>query len=167
VTEQPWQIVASRSLGVQWLVGFTSFLLFADQDSTDFMVSSHKTLFHRRSYMPRATMFEIDREGATIIVTPTRNLCELETTELNAGGVVDVLRDLSIKNLVMDFQKTDYFGSSSLALFVKLWKMLMGRNGCMAFCNLSQYEHEILNAAKLDKLWPICKSREMAMKEVG
>ena len=116
--------------------------------------------------MPRAAIFEIEREGETIIVTPGANLSELEDMELNARGVVDVLSDLSIKNLVMDFQKTDYFGSTALALFVKFWKMVTDRNGCMAFCNLSEHELEILNATKLDKLWPICDSRVEAMKAV-
>jgi anti-anti-sigma factor len=117
--------------------------------------------------MPRAAMFEIEREGETIIATPVVNLTELEDMELNARGVVDVLSDLSIKNLVLDFQKTDYFGSTALALFVKLWKMATDRNGCMAFCNLSKHQHEILNVTKLDKLWPICDSRAEAMKAVG
>ena len=116
--------------------------------------------------MSRVAVFEIEREGETIIVTPVVNLRELEDVELKARAVVDVLSDLSIKNLVMDFQKTDYFGSTALALFVKFWKMVTDRNGCMAFCNLSEHEHEILNATKLDKLWPICDSRVEAMKAV-
>jgi anti-anti-sigma factor len=111
-------------------------------------------------------MFEIEREGETIIVTPAVNLREFEFVESNAGGVIDVLSDLSIKNLVMDFQKTDYFGSSALALFVKLWKTIKGRNGCMAFCNLSEHELEILHITRLGNMWPICESRAEAMKAV-
>jgi anti-anti-sigma factor len=117
--------------------------------------------------MPSAAIFEIEREGETIIVTPLVNLNELEDMELIARGVVDVLSDLSIKNLVMDFQKTDYFGSTALALFVKLWKMATDRNGCMAFCNLSEHELDILHVTRLDKLWPICNSRAEAIKAVG
>ena len=112
-------------------------------------------------------MFQIEREGETIIFTPVANLGVLEDVELKAREVVDVLSDLSIKNLVMDFHKTDYFGSSALALFVKLWKMVKGRNGCMAFCNLSEHEHEILNVTKLDTLWTLCASRAEAMNVVG
>ena len=117
--------------------------------------------------MARAAMFEIEREGETIIFTPLVNLGELENVESNAGGVIEVLSDLSIKNLVMDFHKTDYIGSSALALFVSLWKMITSRNGSMAFCNLSEYELEILYITKLDTLWPICESRAEAMKAVG
>jgi anti-anti-sigma factor len=117
--------------------------------------------------MARAAMFEVERAGETIIFTPAVNLGELENVESNAGGVIEVLSDLSIKNLVMDFHKADYFGSSALALFVKLRKIVTGRNGCMAFCNLSEHELEILHVTRLDKLWTICESREQAMKAVG
>jgi anti-anti-sigma factor len=121
----------------------------------------------RKNQMPRPALFEIEREGGTIIVTPVVNLGELEDMDLNAEEVVEVLSDLSIKNLVMDFHKTDYFGSTALGLFVKLWKMVTARNGCMAFCNPSEHELEILHVTRLNTLWPICKSREQAMKVVG
>ena len=117
--------------------------------------------------MFRVAVFEIEREGETIIVTPAVNLREFEFVESNVNEVIEVLSDLSIKNLVMDLQRTDYFGSSALALFVKLWKMMTHRNGSMAFCNLSEHELEILHVTKLDKLWTICESREQAMKAVG
>ena len=117
--------------------------------------------------MFKVAVFEIEREGETIIVTPTGNLREFEFVEANVNDVIEVLSDLSIKNLVIDFQRTDYFGSSALALFVKLWKMMTGRNGGMVFCNLSKHEHEILQVTKLDTLWTICESRAEAMKVVG
>ena len=117
--------------------------------------------------MPTATMFEIEREGETIIFTPLANLRTLEDMELDAKEVIDVLSDLSIKNLVMDFHKTDVFGSSALALFVKLWKMVKSRNGCMVFCNLSECEHEVLHITKLDTLWTLCASRAEAMNSVA
>jgi anti-anti-sigma factor len=116
--------------------------------------------------MPRAAMFEIERVGETIIFTPVVNFSELEDVESIANEVLDVLTDSSIKNLVMDFQKTDYFGSSALALFVKLWKTIKGRNGCMAFCNLSEHELEILHITRLGNMWPICESRAEALKAV-
>ena len=117
--------------------------------------------------MFRVAVFEIEREGETIIVTPAVNLREFEFVESNVNEVIEVLSDLSIKNLVMDLQRTDYFGSSALALFVKLWKMMTGRNGGMVFCNLSEHEHEVLAVTKLDMLWRICESRAEAMKVVG
>ena len=116
--------------------------------------------------MSGVAVFEIEREGETIIVTPTVNLREFEFVEANVNDVLEGLSDLSIKNLVMDFQRTDYFESSAFALFVKLWKTVAVRNGCMALCNLSKHEHEILSVTKFDMLWRICESRAEAMKVV-
>jgi hypothetical protein len=36
----------------------------------------------------------------------------------------------------------------------------------MAFCGVSDHEREILKVTKLDGLWPICDSREEALKAV-
>ena len=117
--------------------------------------------------MTRAAMFEIEREGATIIVIPAVNLRELDDVASNAREAIDALSDLLIKNLVMDFHKTDYFGSSALALFIRFWKIVADRNGHMAFCNLSDHQREVLQITRLDTLWPICESRAKAMKAVG
>jgi anti-anti-sigma factor len=117
--------------------------------------------------MPGATLFEIEREGETIIFTPVANLSETQEMELVTKEAVEVLNDLSIKNLVMDFYKTDYFGSSAIALFVKLRKIVTGRNGSMVICNLSEHHREILNVTTLDTLWTTCTTRAEAMKAVG
>jgi anti-anti-sigma factor len=66
----------------------------------------------------------------------------------------------------MDFHKTDYYGSTALAFFLKLWKRVRNRNGRMAFCNISDHEREILTVTQLDRLWPIYLSREEATKAV-
>jgi len=37
----------------------------------------------------------------------------------------------------------------------------------MAFCNLSPHERDILAAVELDRLWPLCDSREEALQMVN
>src|SRR5450631_4451204 len=117
--------------------------------------------------MLRTAVIEIEYQGETVVFTPTKNLVEFEELELVAKEAVEVLSDPSINNLVIDFYKTDYFGSTTLGLFVRLWKTMEGRNGSMVFCSLSERQLEVLNVTKLDTLWPICESREQAMKAVG
>ena len=63
---------------------------------------------------------------------------------------------------IMDFHKTDYYGSTALGFFVKLWKRVRERNGRMIFCNVSEQEREILTVMRLDKLWAIRASRDEA-----
>jgi anti-anti-sigma factor len=137
--------------------------------------------YNRRSSLIRATIngeemgmltatgvFKVEREGQTLIVTASTDLRELNYPEVEAGAraILDLLGNGTIKNVVLDFHKTDYYGSSALGFFVKLWKRVRECDGRMAFCGVSDHEREILQVAKLDGLWPICTSREEALKAV-
>src|ERR1022692_4787169 len=97
-------------------------------------------------------IFEIEQEDDTIIVVPTVDLRELEYQRIEEGArkILDLLNGIGIKNVVLDFHQTDYYGSTALGFFLKLWKRVRNRNGRMAFCNVSDHENEILRLTKLD-----------------
>jgi anti-anti-sigma factor len=114
-------------------------------------------------------IFEIEEVGATLVVVPLVDLRDLDYQRIEAGAV-EVLGRLNgtrIKNVVLDFGKTDYYESTALGFFLKLWKRVRGWNGRMAFCNVSDHEQEILRVTKLDHLWPVYPSRSEALKAVG
>ena len=115
-----------------------------------------------------AGIFEIEQQNDTIIVVPVVDLRELKFQRIEAGAseILELLNGPGPKNVVLDFQKTDYYGSTALGFFVKLWKRVRIRNGRMAFCNVSDHENEILQITKLDHLWPICSSRSEALETV-
>ena len=116
------------------------------------------------------SLFEIECQGDTVIISPVIDLREFEYEQLvdEANEAFDYLeKTRNAKNLVVDFQKTDYFGSTALGFFLKLWKKVRDRKGQMAFCQLSDHEKEILTVTKLDSLWPICQSRDEALKLVA
>jgi anti-anti-sigma factor len=114
-------------------------------------------------------LFAVERLPDTLVLTPLADLGELEyhRRESEAGQVYGLLDDPSVKRLVLDFGRTAYFGSSALGFFIRLWKKVRTRDGSMAFCNLSPQEEEILQVTKLDSLWPVCGSREEALRRVG
>ena len=113
-------------------------------------------------------IFEIEQGDDTIIVVPTVDLQELEYQGIEEGAtkILVLLNGIGIKNVVLDFHKTDYYGSTALGFFLKLWKRVRNRDGRMAFCNVSDHEKEILRITKLDHLWPICSSRVEALEAV-
>jgi anti-anti-sigma factor len=115
-----------------------------------------------------AGAFEVELAGETLIVTPVMDLRELDFSGIEAGAreILDRLGNSTIKNVVLDFHKTDYYGSTALGFFVKLWKRVKERKGRMALCCLSEHEREILAVTKLDGVWPICSSRQEAIKSV-
>jgi anti-anti-sigma factor len=114
-------------------------------------------------------VFEIEPIGETIVVIPQMDLHELDyqRIEAEAKEILDLLLSPSVKNIVLDFHKTDFYGSTALSFFVKLLKRVRSRNGHMAFCNVSDHEKEILKITKLDQSWPLCSSRSEALATVA
>ena len=112
--------------------------------------------------------FEFEREGQTLVVTARTDLRELDYPEVEAGArdILHLLGNGTIDNVVLDFHRTDYYGSTALGFFVKLWKRVRERGGRMAFCGVSDHEREILRITRLDGLWPICPSRQEALQAV-
>jgi anti-anti-sigma factor len=113
-------------------------------------------------------IFVIDRVDDTIIVVPSVDLRELDYERIENGAreILELVKGGDNRNVVLDFYKTDYYGSTALGFFVKLWKRVRKRNGRMAFCNVSSHEKEILQITGLDHSWPICSSRSEALDSV-
>lgn len=118
--------------------------------------------------LPARGIFEVEQEGDTIIVVPAVDLRELDYQRIEQGAatILDLLSGTAIQNVVLDFRKTDYYGSTALGFFLNLWKEVRRRNGRMVFCNVSDHEKEILRITTLDHSWPICSSRAEALAAV-
>jgi anti-anti-sigma factor len=114
-------------------------------------------------------IFEIERMDDTITVVPSVDLREVhyQRIEQGASDILELLNGTGVKNVVLDFHKTDYYGSTALGFFVKLWKRVRQQNGRMAFCNVSDHEKEILRVTNLDRLWPIFSSRSEALEALS
>jgi anti-anti-sigma factor len=112
------------------------------------------------------SLFEVELEGQTLTLTPLVDLRELEFQEIEseASDILNVLRSGTVRNVILDFSRTDYFGSTALGFFVRLWNRVRAVNGRMAFCNLSGHEREVLQVAGLDRLWPLCSSLDEAWR---
>ena len=110
-------------------------------------------------------VFDFEQHGDTLFLIPNVDLRELEFDTLEAGSaqVFEQLESDAVRNVVIDFHKTDYYGSTALAFFVKFWKRIKSRGGKMVFCEVSTHEQEILELTNLTSLWPVCKSRQDAI----
>lgn len=115
-----------------------------------------------------STLFEWEQAGDTLVLLPRGDLGESDYEKIteSAKEVLELLSGGQVKNLVMDFSRTDYYGSTALGFFLKLWKRVKGQNGKMAFCHVSEHEMEILILTHLNTLWPICKTRQEALAAV-
>lgn len=117
---------------------------------------------------PQPGLFTTERQGSIFIVTPAPDLADLlrdgyeETQKL-----LEDLRDPTITDLIVDLQQTTYFPTDFLALLMKVWKRVSGRNGTLALCNISTLGRETLAICRLDTLWTIYPSRAEAFAAIG
>lgn len=118
---------------------------------------------------PHQQLVQIDRLDDTTVVTVLSDLGELEFEEIEreAAQVLEMLDGNEVKNVILDFRNTDFYGSTALGFFVKLWKRVTSRNGRMVFCAVSPHEREILKVTQLDGLWAVCDSKEEALEAIG
>ena len=115
-----------------------------------------------------AGVFDVELDGETLILTPQKDMSELAYEDIETGGkaIMERLATGQVKNVIIDLHKTDYYGSTALGYFLKFWKRIRQKGGHMALCNVSEHEKEILRVTKLHHLWPICSSRQDAMRRM-
>ncbi len=118
--------------------------------------------------MTRSEHCRVEVVKDTIVVTPVRNLGELDYERFCAdvNGVIKLLEQKRACNVVIDFCRTHLFGSDAVYLFLRLRRQVQANRGRMAFCNLSANAREILSVMSLERLWPTCDSRAEAMRMV-
>jgi anti-anti-sigma factor len=119
--------------------------------------------------MITAAIIEVERRGNTLVLTPQRDLRELDYRDIEAEEA-DLLRlaeDPSVTAVVVDWGRTDYFGSTAVGLFAQLRGRLRRRGGRIAFCNVSAHEAELLTVTGLARLWPVYPTREDALRAVS
>ncbi len=111
-------------------------------------------------------LFGIEQDDQTLILSPVGNLSELELSsfEETIRTVMQELEAHGYRNVVLDFDGTDYYGSTALGFFIKLWKRVRSMKGNMVFCNVSPHEREVLELTRLDNLWTVCETRAEALR---
>ena len=69
-------------------------------------------------------LFVIEQDDQTLILSPIVNLNELELSSLDDAihAVMQQLESLGLRHILLDFEGTDYYGSTALGFFIKLWK---------------------------------------------
>ena len=114
--------------------------------------------------MTKNSIFDFEQSADTLVLIPNTDLRELEFDALEAGSaeVFEALNSETVSNVIIDFHRTDYYGSTALAFFVKFWKRIKSRGGKMVFCEVSMHEQEILELTNLTSLWPVFNKRQEA-----
>ena len=75
--------------------------------------------------------FQIERQNDTFIITPLRDLGELEYAHIEkaANNALEHLEAANARNVVLDLANAQHCGSTALGFFVKLWKRVRHLGG--------------------------------------
>ena len=83
-----------------------------------------------------AKFFQFERADDALVLIPRSNLDEIALQQIyaEADEVLKTLDQALGTSIVIDCKNTDFFSSSALGFFMKLWLRVRVRNGKMAFC---------------------------------
>lgn len=110
-------------------------------------------------------IFDVQVAGTTVVVVPRECLTEFDFAEIETEGkrVLAWMDKEPANNVLLDLKHSDYFGSSAIGFFMKLWKRARTRKGHMAVCNTSMHAIELIRLIQADKLWHLCESQEQGL----
>lgn len=113
-------------------------------------------------------LLKVERHENILVVVPRKDLGEENFQEIQheAEEVYQLLQqEPALENVILDLHRIAYFGSTALGFFISLWKRISSRGGNMVLCHVSGQGLQIFQTCSLDKMWPICASREEAMEK--
>lgn len=112
--------------------------------------------------------FSVRSENDTLIVMALRDVGSLGEADVKPelDALLEQLRPPGPRNVVIDFAKVSYFGTSMLRAMHAIWRHVCNVQGKMALCNVSDLGREVLQVSKFDTLWPVCSSRDEALETV-
>ena len=116
-------------------------------------------------------VFEFERSGNVLIVTPTGSLMEFRDNDIR-NAYNDTYRYLSepdTKHLLIDFSKLEYFASTFVGMLIRLAKKARQGGGEAVLCKLSDNMKQmmktlmLLENTKTDFFWVPYDSRDAAL----
>lgn len=107
-------------------------------------------------------------EGSTLILEVHGAVGSLANDDLldEVDGILSQLKDGTVRDVIVDFGQSPYFGSSMLETLRRVWNEVHDHHGRMVVCNVSTVGKEILQIAKFDQLWPLVATRGDAAQQL-
>ena len=103
----------------------------------------------------------------SLVVAPTEPIGSLSAADVRkeAEGLMAEVHEQSVKKVVFDMSRADYFGSQVIELMILVWRYLSPVHGTLALCRISPAAREMLHVVNLDTIWRICDTLDEALVE--
>ena len=125
----------------------------------------------RVSDMSNSEIFVYEREGNSLIVVPQGDLFQYRYEDLRNGynEMYRMLNEPDTVSLIIDFSRTEHFGSAFIGMLIKLARECRRGGGDALLCGLSKSMREVLDSLMLlenvttDFFWVPYDSRAEAL----
>ena len=113
--------------------------------------------------------YRFETSDGCLIITLLPELNDKQWADIEKVGteIVDRLSTAQSPRFIVDLTLLSYMGSAMVALIVRLYKAVNGRNGQMVVVNQHELVFEVLKLAGLTKLWTIVENRDKAFAALG
>lgn len=111
-------------------------------------------------------IFTISQEGDVLVAALNRDVGNFAEAEIirDTNRLIERVRSAPVAGVVVDFEQAEYFGSTMLEALRLLWTHLRAAGARLVLCRVSEVGREILQVAHFDTVWPICGTREEAVR---
>jgi anti-anti-sigma factor len=108
---------------------------------------------------------DADGSGTTLIVAPLFTYKAFAEGDVAAEweSLENRLKEPIVDKVIIDLSALPFFGSTVLEWMVKIWKQVKDKPGQCALCSVSPVGVQILQAARLDKVWKVYANRPEAV----
>jgi anti-sigma B factor antagonist len=111
-----------------------------------------------------APIFQIERVGPTMVVSPKRNVAIDADVKKELSRLLEALESGDVQSIIFDFGHVDYCASSILEAMLRLQKSLPKGKGKLIVCCINSVIRESLHITRFDTLWTIFDTRDEALK---
>ena len=111
-------------------------------------------------------IFQVEQEGETVVVTPDGegSAFRYQDLHMEVNSIRSHMMKPGQKNLVVDLNRMDYFGSEFIGALVSMLRETKMRRGLACFCCAKPQMIQVLSNMALFKLWPHFETREAALE---
>lgn len=113
--------------------------------------------------MVESTLFKTEDLSDVMVVTPVRNMGEFRLADSITPAFEQLVELTDDKNVVFDLSETDYFGSSTIGLFIHFAKHVHSQNRKIAFCGFSTHEKQIVGITHVNQFFDVRESLASAI----